>query len=150
MNSEQFTAIVKQALVRFGCTEAQAVRLAKSFSADLGNAIKIYTVKGEKGLASIRFPETLKGVAKTPSVRLVRLLQIFELADKENIGLPTKARLEIAPELDSWLRKPFPPPDVAAESSKPIPPVVQPRAKKHGHPPRETFDRWRDGIVKGD
>jgi hypothetical protein len=116
MNSEQFTAIVKQARVRFGCTEAQAMRLAKSFAADVSNRLMVGRVRHEKGLATLRFQEGVNWTAMTPSIRLVRLLQVIEAMDKENVGLSSKGKFPLTPEMDSWLRKA---PEIQAEPNSP-------------------------------
>lgn len=126
MNSEQFTAIVKQAQVRFGCTEEQAVRLAKSFAADVGRGVKVGKVSGEKGLASLRLPGVPGvpiGVAGAPAIRLVRFLQIIEAIDKENIGLSSKGKFPLTPEMDSWLRKA---PETPAEPNSPQTTATEP------------------------
>jgi hypothetical protein len=120
MNSEQFTAIVKQAQARFGCTEAQAARLGKSFAADVGNGLRVGRAPGETGLATLRFPDGINWSAMTPAIRLVRLLQHIEAMDKANIGMAFDARFALTPEMDSWLR---PAPDPVAEPTKPAAPI---------------------------
>lgn len=118
MNSEQYAAIVKQAQVRFGCTEEQAVRLAKSFAADVGRGVMVGKVSGETGLATLRLPGMPGvpiGVAATPAIRLVRCLQIIEAIDKENIGLARHGKFGLTPEMDSWLR---PAPEMPAKPTK--------------------------------
>jgi hypothetical protein len=104
MNSDQFTAIVRQAQVRFGCTEDQAERLAKAFAAEVGNGLRVTRVSSETGLATLRFPDGVSWTAMTAAIRLVRLLQHIEAMDK-NIGLCVAGRIGLTPEMDSWLRK---------------------------------------------
>jgi hypothetical protein len=137
MNSEQFTAVVKQAQVRFGCTEAQAVRLAKSFASDVGKSLMVGKVSGETGLATLPFPDGVNWVAMTPAIRLVRLLQQIEAMDKANIGLPFNAKFELTPEMDSWLRK------VTEPSAKLVEPII---SQGPSNPPvyvPEAFKRCR-------
>jgi hypothetical protein len=122
MNSEQFTAIVKQAQVRFGCTEAQAVRLAKSFAADVSNRLMVVgRVPNETGLATLRFPGGVYWIEMTPAIRLVRLLQVIEAMDKENVGLAFKGKFALTPEMASWLRKA---PETAAKPAEPNSPAI--------------------------
>jgi hypothetical protein len=126
------------------------MRLAKSFAADTGNGrLIVGVVSGEKGLATIRFPELEDWSGMTNAVRLVRLLQRLEAMDRANIGLSRKWRPGLTPELDGWLRKPFPSPEVPAEPPKSVAAVVQPRTKSRGRRIGETYDRWRDGITPG-
>jgi hypothetical protein len=131
MNQEQFTAIVKQAQVRFGCTEEQAMRLARSFAADVGNGLNVGRVSGETGLATVRFPDGINWSAMTPAIRLVRFLQHIEAMDKQDLGISPRWQPELTPEIDSWLRK------APEPSAKPIiqegpsnPPVYVPEAFK--------------------
>lgn len=134
MNAEQYAAIVKQAQVRFGCTEAQAVRLAKSFASDTGKGkgVMVGRVDCESGLATLRFPNGMFFGAMPPAIRLVRLLQHIEGLDKEGL-IAIHDMFQLTPEMDSWLRNAPEP----SELVKPImpqepsnPPVYVPEAFK--------------------
>jgi hypothetical protein len=145
VNSEQFTAIVKQSQLRFGCTEAQAMRLAKSFAADMRNSMMVAgKVPGETGLAALRFPEGVNWSAMTPAIRLVRFLQCIEEMDRANIGVSHKWKPELMPEMDTWLRK-----TIELDQAKPITPLGA------SNPPAdapEAFRRCRCGrpAIPGD
>ena len=112
MNSEQFSAIVKQAQVRFGCTEEQGAWLARSFAAEVGKRITIENVPGETGLATLRFPDGIDFGTMPWSVRLVRLLQDIEGLYKEGV-IPSNSKVQLTPEAETWLRNMTEPPTQA-------------------------------------
>ena len=81
------------------------MRLAKSFSADLGKGVKVGRVSGETGLATLRFPDGINWITLPPAIRLVRLLQHIEAMDKQNLGISPRWQPKLTPEMDSWLRR---------------------------------------------
>jgi hypothetical protein len=121
MNQEQYTAIAKQAQAQFDCTQAQAMRLARSFATDTGESggMVIGEVAGELGLATILFPNFGESGDMSIAIRLVRLLQRMEAMEKEGL-MDVRKRFELTPEMDGWLRHGPASPAESAEPAKAI------------------------------
>jgi hypothetical protein len=137
----QFDEVVASAQVRFGCTEPQAIRLAKSMVADMGKlpdqpVSARFKSTEKKGLSSIRFSAAaLKGSAldgiegfsrQSPSIKLCELLQDIEAMYAKNIGFGKTARIsELTRDLNDWLfvapapANPAPAPVATAKNGKP-------------------------------
>lgn len=151
----QFDEVVTSAQVRFGATEVQAIRLAKSMVADMGKlpdqpVSARFKSTEKKGLSSIRFSvAALKGSSldgidgfsrHTPSIKLCELLQDIEAVCDKNIGLSIGSRVELTRDLHEWLfvgpvaavaAKPEAPkaPESQGDKAPPLPaPEVKPEA----------------------
>jgi hypothetical protein len=113
MSRGQFVAIISSAQVRFGCNEAQAIRLAQAARADMGklpdNTLFRLPISPGRGLFPALYVMRDKNAPApilTTSLKLVWLLELVDAADKENIGLSTGSRVELTKDMADWLMPP--------------------------------------------